>query len=781
MASERTAYTTCPLCEATCGLELALRDDGITRVRGDADDVFSRGFICPKGASFGQLDSDPDRLRSPHVRRDGELRPATWPEAFAAAHAGLTRVIEAHGRDGVALYLGNPTVHTLAGGLYAGALRKALGTRNFYTASTLDQMPKHVACGYMFGSPVSIPVPDVDRTDFLIIAGADPFSSNGSLWTAPDLPGRLKALQARGGRFVVVDPRRSRTARAADVHVQIRPGTDVFLLLGMVHELFEAGLANPGRLAEHVNGIEAVARVVRAFSPEAVAPRCGVTAATIRDLTHQLAAAPRAAVYGRIGTTTVTFGTLTSWLVDVLNVLTGNLDREGGAMFPLPAHGRRGSGKGKGFTTGRWRSRVRGLPEVLSEFPAATLADEIEAPGEGQVRALLTVAGNPVLSAPNAGRLDEAIARLDFVVCVDPYVNETTRHADVILPPPRPSQQAHYDLAFYQLSVRNIANFSPAAVPLDAGACDESEILLRLIAILAGFGPDADLDAIAEAELHGALERLGGDPAAARAALTGETREERLLDLRLRTGPYGDGFGRVPDGLSLAKLKAHPHGIDLGPLEPRIPEVLRTPSGRAELCPEPIAADARRLSQAPAAEEAEFVLIGRRHLRSNNSWMHNIPSLVKGRELCTLVVSPADAARLGLTAGGRARVTSRVGTLELAVEISDDILPGVVSIPHGWGHDLPGAKLSVAREHAGVNANRLTDDLRLDPLSGTAVLNGVPVEVTPVTGAVAPVTGDVAERRQVLGAAGEHAPHDFSGRSLRQVPVPALTHRLHQQ
>jgi anaerobic selenocysteine-containing dehydrogenase len=719
MAEERIAYRTCPLCEATCGLELTMMGEKIVRVRGDEADVFSRGFICPKGASFGHLDADPDRLRAPRVRRDGRLARASWEEAFAAAHAGLSRIISEYGRDAVALYLGNPNVHTLAGNLHVPTLRRALGSRNVFTASTLDQMPKHVACGYLFGSIFAIPVPDIDRTDFLLILGADPYSSNGSLWTVPDAPGRLKALQARGGRFVVVDPRRSRTAKAADRHVPIRPGTDVFLLLGMVHELFAAGLVTLGRLESHVDGVAAVRELVAPFKPEAVAPRCGVDAETIRDLARQLAAAPRGAVYGRIGTTTVAYGTITSWLVDVLNVLTGNLDREGGAMFPLPPHSRRGTGSGPGFHIGRWRSRVRGLPEVAGELPTATLADEIETPGEGQVRALITVAGNPVVSAPNSDRLDRALGALELMVSIDPYVNETSRHADVILPPPPPSQEPHYDFSFYHYAVRNTAKFSPAAAPLDVGLRDEGEIILRLAAIAAGFGPDADIDAWQDAELAKLATKLGGDTA----SLTGETPAERLLDLRLRTGPYG---------LSLDRLREHPHGIDLGPLQPRIPEILRTPSGRIELCPSPIADEVVGLADAAPSSNGSFVVIGRRHLRSNNSWMHNVPTLVKGRQLCTVVVNRSDAARLGLRDGGKAAVTSRVGRVELTVEVSDDIAPGVVSIPHGWGHDLPGIEMSVAREHAGVNTNRLTDDLRMDPLSGTAVLNGIPVEIAAV-------------------------------------------------
>src|SRR5215211_3342275 len=735
-----TAHTTCPLCEATCGLVLTIENDQIATVRGDRDDPFSKGFICPKGASFGQLDADPDRLTGPRIRRNGRLEPATWDEAFALVNDRLTAILAEHGRDAVGLYLGNPNVHTLAGGIYAGPLRKALNSKNVFSASTLDQMPKHVSCGNVFGGIFSVPDTDVDRTEFLLILGADPWSSNGSLWTAPDLPGRLKAVQARGGQFVVVDPRRSRTATMADQHVPIRPGTDVFLLLGMVHELFAADLVSLGDLSEHVVGVDAVREATLPFSPEAVASRCGVDAAVIRDLTHRLAAAPRAAVYGRIGTTTVEFGTVTSWLVDVLNVLTGNLDRPGGAMFPLPAHTRQGRGKGKGFRTGRWHSRVRGLPEVASELPSITMAAEIETPGDGQVRAMITVAGNPALSVPNSARLDAALSTLEFMVSVDPYVNETTRHADVILPPPAPSRHPHYDLAFLNFSVRNVAKYSRAAVAPPAGEVDECDVLLRLIAIVSGLGVDADLDGLAELQLRAGLSAAvqapgspvhGRDVEELRAMLTGDTREELLLDLRLRTGAYGDWFGAVPDGLSLALLLARPHGVDLGPLEPRIPEILRTPSGKIELAPAPIVADLDRVAAALRAPDPALVVVGRRHLRSNNSWMHNVPTLVKGKELCTLQINPADAARIGLVDGGRAQVTSRVGKVQATVEVTEGIAAGVVSLPHGWGHDRPGAELAVATSHAGVNANLLTDDLRLDPLSGTAVLNGVEVEVAP--------------------------------------------------
>ncbi|MEH0844194.1 molybdopterin oxidoreductase family protein [Micromonospora sp. CPCC 205711] len=731
----RTAHRTCPLCEATCGLTLTITDGQVTHARGDREHVFSHGFVCPKGAAFPQLLADPDRLRRPLLRVDGTLREVGWDEAFAAVEAGLAAAREG-GRDAVAAYLGNPNVHTMAGGLYVGPLVRALGTRNVFSASTVDQMPKHVSSGYLYGDPNAIPVPDLDRTDLLVLLGANPWESNGSLCTAPDFPGRLRALQARGGRFLVVDPRRTRTAAAADEHLPIRPGADALLLFAVVHTLFDEGLVHLGALAEHVTGLDGVRELAGAFAPERVADRCAVPAPRIRRLARELAAAPTAAVYGRIGTCTVAFGTLTSWLVDVVNVLTGNLDRPGGAMFPLAAHQRgRAAGPGKGFRTGRWASRVRGLPEVKGELPVATLADEISTPGEGQVRALITIAGNPVLSTANSERLDRALASLDFMVSVDPYLNETTRHADVVLPPPDPAHSGHYDFAFLTLAVRNVASYSPPVLPPEPDGLDECEILARLTLIAAGQGAGAD-SALLHEQLLGqvlaeAADGLDRPVAELRALIAGDRPAERLLDARLRLGAYGDRFGQRPDGLTLTRLLDHPHGVDLGPLRPRLPEVLRTPSATVELCPPPIAADVARLREARDAPPEGFVLVGRRHLRSNNSWMHNVPALVKGRDRCTLQVHPEDAAKLGLAAGDLARVSSRVGSVDVAVELTADTMPGVVSLPHGWGHDVAGTRQSVARAHAGVNSNVLTDERAIDPLSGNVVLNGIPVRVEP--------------------------------------------------
>ncbi|MGX1566555.1 molybdopterin-dependent oxidoreductase, partial [Streptomyces sp. NPDC055509] len=576
----RTALRICPLCEATCGLTLTIEGTRVTRARGDRDDVFSEGFICPKGASFGAVDSDPDRLRTPLVRKDGELREATWEEAFDAVAAGIRPVVERYGPNSVGVVLGNPNVHTMAGALYPTVLLAGLGTRSVFTASTVDQMPKHVSSGLLFGDANAIPVPDLDHTDHLLLIGANPLESNGSLCTAPDFPGKLKALKARGGTLVVIDPRRTRTAKLADRHIAVRPGTDALLLAAMAQVLYAEGLVEP---TPHVQGVEELADALREFTPEAVALACDVDAGLIRTLARELAAAPTAAVYGRIGSCTVPHGTLASWLVDVLNILTGNLDRPGGALFPQAATDKtpRPAGPGRGFALGRWLSRVSRHPEAKGELPLSALAEEIDtATDEGEpVRAIIAVAANPVLSAPDGDRLDKALDSLDFMVSVDPYLNETSRHAHVVLPPPPPSQSPHHDFAFNTLAVRNQVRYTRPAVPLEPGRMAETEILARLILAATGMhgaDPAAVDHMVIDQTLGKAVEEPhspvhGRDPRELAARLTGDTGPERRLDMMLRLGPYGDGFGVRPDGLSLEKLLAHPHGIDLGPLRSRLP------------------------------------------------------------------------------------------------------------------------------------------------------------------------------------------------------------------
>ncbi|KQY07517.1 molybdopterin-binding oxidoreductase [Mycobacterium sp. Root135] len=744
MVDTRTALRICPFCEATCGLTLEVDDTALRVVaaRGDREDVFSAGFICPKGASFGELDGDPDRLTRPLIRRDGELVEVGWDEAFAAAAAGLGAVLAEHGGSSVAVYAGNPNAHTIAGSLYVPLIIRGLGTRQVYSASTLDQMPKHVALGLMFGNPMAFTVPDLDRAEHLVVIGANPLVSNGSLATAADFGGKLKALKKRGGRLTVIDPARTRTAELADRHVAPRPGTDAALLFAMVHTLFDEDLVDLGHLADLVDGVDELQALAREFAPEHVADHCGVAAEEIRAVAREIAAAPVAAVYGRMGTSTVEFGTVGSWLVDVLNVLTGNLDRPGGVMFPQSPVGAapRPPRPGRGFLVGRWHSRVSGFPEVLSELPVTALSEELETPGEGQVKAVITVAGNPVLSAPDGARLSRALTGVDFMLSVDPYLNETTRHADVILPPPPPSRSAHYDIALANAAVRNNARYSPPVLPLADGQPGEPEILSRLALTIAGLGPDADPALVDEQVIAATLGKEVADPTSPvagrsvdelTAMLPPGPGYERRLDMMLRLGPYGDGFGANPDGLTLQALKDAPHGVDLGPLRPRLAEVLRTPTGKVDLAPALLVADAGRLRASVSSDRVDgYVLIGRRHLRSNNSWMHNLPALAGGTNRCTLQIHPDDADELGLA--DQARVKGSGGELVVAVELTDRIRRGVVSLPHGWGHDLGGTVQSVATGQPGVNVNQLNDGLTVDPLSGTAVLNGIPVQIAAV-------------------------------------------------
>jgi anaerobic selenocysteine-containing dehydrogenase len=730
---ERVAHRICPLCEASCGLELGVRDEKLVTIRGHEADVFSAGFICPKGAALRELHEDPDRLRAPLVKRDGVHVEVSWDEAFAEIERRLPPIIAAHGKDAVALSIGNPAAHKFGLLLYGARLGRALGTKNVYSASTLDQMPKQLSAGLMFGHWLSIPVPDIERTQLLVVLGANPLVSNGSLWTVPDFRGRAKAMQARGGKLVVIDPRRTETAAIADQHVFIRPGGDVFLLAGIVNALFGGRHAKAG---PHVDGLEAVERAVADFTPERVAARCGIEAGEIRALARAIATTERAAVYGRIGTCTQEYGTLASWLIDVINVVTGHLDTPGGAMFPKAAAFAANTlgtpGRGKGISTGRRTSRVSRAPEVFGELPMGCLAEEIETPGDGQIKALISIASNPALSAPNGPRLAAALAGLELMVSVDIYLNETTRHADVILPGLSPLEESHYDVAFPQLAYRNAVRYSAPVLAPPPGHPPEWQTLLRLLAIATGRGANIDVRALDDELAAADVQRVAGPQTElVLRALGDAVGPERLLDLALRGGPYGDRFGFVPDGLTLARVKAATGGIDLGPLEPRIPELLRTPSGKIELAPPIVIDDLGRARADLDRPVPDLVLVGRRQLRSNNSWMHNLPMLAKGPVRCVALVNPADATRLGLTDGGRAQLANGDRAIEVVVEITDEMRPGVVSLPHGWGHDQPGTRMRVAAERPGANINAILDETQRDPLSGNAVLSGVAITMQP--------------------------------------------------
>jgi anaerobic selenocysteine-containing dehydrogenase len=677
--------------------------DTIRSIRGDADDPFSRGYICPKAAAVADIHNDPDRLRVPLVRDGTRWRETSWDDALDRAADGLVRVRREYGRDGLAIYYGNPVAHSLGLITHALMFARALRSRNVYSASSADQLPQMLVALRMFGHQALIPVPDLERTHFLLILGANPLVSNGSLMTAPDMRRRLRAIRDRGGRVVVIDPRRTETADAADEHIPIRPGTDALLLAAMLHVVFEEGWARGGRRDGRIKNLDALAAFVRELSPESVASRTGIGAQTTRRLAADFAQTDRAACYGRVGLCTQRHGTLASWLAQALNLVTGHLDDVGGMMLTTPAVdvvsvlaklGLRGS-------FDRWRSRVRNLPEFGGEFPVATLADEIETPGPGRIRGLITIAGNPVLSAPNGARLDRAFASLEHMVAVDLYLNETTRHAHVILPPAPPLSRGHYDVALLAFAVRNVAKYTEPLAGRGGSERHDWEIVSELSGRM--FAP-----LLLRSTLVRALRAL---------------RPERVLDLLLRIGPYR---------LSLAKLRQAPHGIDLGPLEPgRIARSIATADGRIDIAPADFIREARdRLLADTNGETSEtLLLVGRRQLRSNNSWLHNSHRLVKGRPQCTLLIHPNDAASRDLASGDLARVESKAGAVIAAVEVTDTIMPGVVSLPHGWGHDRDGTRLTVARRFPGVSVNDVTSEFDVDSLSGTAAFNGLAVSV----------------------------------------------------
>jgi anaerobic selenocysteine-containing dehydrogenase len=734
---------TCPLCEAMCGLELTVEGERVTGIRPNEDDVWSRGFICPKGAVLGELHHDPDRLRAPLVRDGDRWREVGWAEAFAEVERRLRPVVERHGLGAVTAYVGNPTAHNFSLSRYVGAFIGMTSLPVIYSPGTIDQWPKNLVGALLFGGMWDFPVPDLDRTDHLLMLGANPAASQGSLLAAADVLGRLDAIRARGGRVTVIDPRRTGTAEHADEWLPIRPGTDAALLMAMTQVLFAEDRVRLRHLESMTAGIERVREACVPFTPEAVAEACAIPPDTIRRLARELAATERAAVYGRIGTCNQEFGTLASWLVEVLNVLTGNLDRPGGAMFSNPIAwsltSLRPPDQAEGWKLHRWKSRVRGVPEVLGQVPISCLAEEIATPGEGQIRALITIAGNPVISTPGAARLDASLPLLECMVSVDNYLNETTRHAHVILPGLSPLEQPHYDEMIWSWAVRNAGKYSPPLFAPEPGRPAEWEILLRLAAIVAGQKAsevDVDLlDGFYFAGIVGVLATdrrsriFGRDPSEIVAATPGRG-PERLLDLALRVGPWGECYGANPEGLTLESLRALPHGIDMGPLEPRLPGLLTTASGKIELAPDHVLADVPRLRARLGRRDDGLVLVSRRHLRSNNSWLHNVEKLVVGRERCTLLIHPRDAARLGIAAGGRARVRSRAGSVEAPVQISDEMMPGVVCLPHGWGHDREGVRLGVASRYAGVNNNLLAPGDFVDVPSGNAAVNGIPVEVS---------------------------------------------------
>ncbi|GAB3275245.1 molybdopterin-dependent oxidoreductase [Parahaliea aestuarii] len=700
----RLHHRACHLCEAICGLLIETRGEEIISIKGDPDDPLSRGHICPKAVALKDIHEDPDRLRGPVkkvVGDDGGLswQAISWEEALDSAAQGLVRTTREHGVNALGIYMGNPTVHNYGMMTHQGQLFRHFRTDNRFSATSVDQLPHHLVALWLFGHKLMFPIPDIDRSDYFLMLGANPVASNGSIWTVPDIRRRITGFKKRGGKLVVIDPRRTETAALASEHLFITPGTDALFLAALLHTLLGEGLADPGHLSPYTKGLDTVAEALENFTPEFAAAHCGIDADTIRSIARDFAAAGAAICYGRMGVSTQRFGTLCQWLIQLINIATGNLDKPGGSLFTLPAVDQMQSVSPGGF--GRHSSRVRGLPEFDRELPASTLAEEITTPGEGQIRALFTGAGNPVLSTPNGRQLDSALEQLDFMVSLDPYINETTRHADIILPPTSPLEHDHYDLAFHVNAMRNTARFSEAVFEKPEGSLHDWEIFNALAGRVAA-----------------ALEQEHKDAPP----------PHQIIDFGLKLGPYGDQHELK---LDIERLRQQPSGVDLGPLQPQLPERLRSAEKTIDCATPQALADLARLRSDFAGDSGgELRLIGRRHLRSNNSWMHNYHRLVKGPGRCTLLMHPADMAERALSNGMEVTLRSRAGAVRVALEESEDIMPGVVSLPHGFGHHRPHTRLGTASQHAGVSCNDVTDELALDELSGNAAVNGVPVSVS---------------------------------------------------
>ena len=770
-AAEREIHLrTCPLCEAMCGLQIHVEDQEVKLIRPDRDDVWSKGYICPKGTTLGHMHHDPDRLRVPMIREgtvdDPQWREATWDEALARCQELISQTLAKHGKSAFSYYVGNPTVHNYSLGRYIGLFQGLAELEVCYSAGTIDQWPKNVSCRLMYGNSWQIPGPDLPNTDYFVVMGANPHASQGSLLACPDVLGEMDKVRERGGKCVVIDPVRTGTCDHADEWIPIVPGTDAAFLMAIVNTLFAEDLVDLGEVADIINGLDELRELAQDFTPEAVAAATDIPAETTRRLAREIAAAPTAIVYGRIGLCNQEFGTLASWLTDVVNILTANFDTPGGLMFgkPIaPALATLNFEPPSEQEFGTWHSRVRGAPEVLGQVPVSCLSEEIGTPGEGQIKGLLTIAGNPVISSPESLALDEALPQLECMISIDNWLNETTRHAHVILPGLSHLEQPHYDEMIWSWAVRSAGNYSPAIFPPPPERPQEWELLARIAGYLAGLDDDSfDLQLIDDGFLGALCAQFDLESEKVLAVYAEGPEElrggpERMNDFMIRVGPWGDRFGENPDGLTLQDFKDNPHGIDKGPMVPRVRELLHTTSGKVELSPKYITDDLPRLQeridQAQAQVDAAssngqsassasngqvagagsngLVLVSRRHVRSNNSWMHNVKVLVKGKDRCTLLIHPQDAERTGVSDGSLAKVSSEAGSVEVPVEVTENIKTGVVSLPHGWGHNKPGTRLSVASEHAGVNNNELAPGTLVDKISGNAAVNGIPVEVVP--------------------------------------------------
>jgi len=701
MTEVNTHYRNCNICEAMCGIEIKHKGEEIISIKPDPKDPFSRGHICPKAVALQDFYKDPDRIRAPMKRTIEGWQEISWEEAFSEISRKIRGIQAKYGTDAVGAYAGNPNAHNLGSALYLKQFYKALGSKNRFSSASADQLPHHVASNYMFGAGMAISVPDIDNTDYMLIIGGNPVVSNGSMMSAAGAPGRIKDIKKRGGKVVVIDPRKTETAALATEHLFIRPEKDALLLIAMINTIISEDLADLGHLQNAVTGYSEVIEAVQGFTADAVADATGISAGKILEIARDIASATSAVCYSRMGASTQTFGGLCLWLTNVLNIITGNFDREGGAMFPLPALDLlQGVPKGRPNNFGRYHSRISGLPNNHSEFPIATLAEEILTEGEGQIKAMFTIAGNPVLSAPGGDELTSAFQSLEYMVSVDIYLNETTKHANIILPATTGLEIAHYDVFFNSFAVRNTAKFSQPMFTKKPNQKHDWEILKALSNYLCDREDD------------------GMTP-------------EIMLDMGLKTGPYKD------QGMSLQKLLDNPHGIDLGPLKPCLAERIKTADGKIQLAPKIYLNDLPRLKNALNSDSEvrkifPFAMIGRRLARSHNTWTQNSRRLVKGKPPCTLQLHTLDANNLGLSKGDKAKVRSETGSVILEVDINDNILQGVVSIPQGWGHNHENTKMNIAATQPGISINTLTNSKRVDPLTGNAAFNGTPVAIESV-------------------------------------------------
>lgn len=733
-----TLFRSCPTCEASCGLKLDVDQAArkVIAIHGDPDNHRSAGYVCAKSQAFRYIFEDEERLRRPVRKTEHGWEEISWEEALSETATRLAAIRDEHGKDAIAMYYGNPNGHNFATQIYTQMFITLLNTERFFSAGSVDQQPKNLSCELLFGNGWVFPIPDIDHTDFFVCMGGNPMVSQGSLMSAPNIEEKLKGIQGRGGSVVVIDPRRTETAAVSDRHLFIRPGTDAFFLLAFVNELFATDQVTPGRLAEFTDGIEAMEAISAPYTPEAVAAMTGVAAGDLRDLVKQFCAASKPVLYGRIGLCTQRFGTLASWLVDVINILRGRLDAEGGAMFPSPATGHTDpAATPPELGYNRWTSKARGFPEYMAMLPASLMAEEMELRGEHQVHAMVTVAGNPVLSVPNGKRVHAALGELDFMVAFDFYINETTSQADIIIPSTTQLEHSNYDFLFAATCTRNFAQYSPQVFEPEPEALEQWEIINEVTARMNGMTrTDLEammLDGMIDQMLSNSESLAGLDAEHIKSATAHHDGPEQLLDIMLRAGPYGDKFSG-DEGLTLDQVKAAPHGVDLGALQPRLPDLLATPGKRINLIPSVITDDLDRLQAALAAGPGEeMLMIGRRHIRDMNSWLHNLNNYARGKNRCTLLIHRDDARRLGIAQGGQAKITSRVGEFLAEVDETEDIMLGVVSLPHGFGHTYPGTVQSTASEKApGISANDLVDDNELDMPSGTSVVNGVPVTIS---------------------------------------------------